>query len=160
MSQEREPIRRELTLHSLFGHLWLLALFGGLIALFTSINSEFSPYFYWPFLVPAAISVIAVIAWALWRDLSTTMRQTIAALLVLAGAWLVIGPWLSGFANLDFMPGYDKCYVPGDILPAAIEVSGTTVDARAIYVRRDLLFRKKPGSKVKLSDGRIKDGPG
>ena len=104
MSQDREPMQRELTLHSLFGHLWLLALFGGLIALFTSINSEFSPYFYWPYLVPAVIAVIAVVAWALWHDASTRTKQLLAALLVLAGAWLVIGPWLTGFANLDFMP--------------------------------------------------------
>jgi len=116
-------MRRELTLHSLFGHLWLLALFGGLIALFTSINSEFSPYFYWPFLVPAAISVIAVVAWALWRDLSTKMRQTIAALLVLAGAWLIIGPWLSGFANLDFMPATRASVLAGGILES-VEAGG------------------------------------
>ena len=123
MSQDREPMRRELTPHSLFGHLWLLALLGGLIALFTSINSEFSPYFYWPYLVPAVIAVIAVVAWALWRDVSIRTKQILAGLLVLAGAWLVIGPWLSGFANLDFMPATRASVLAGGILES-IEAGG------------------------------------
>jgi len=123
MSQDREPMRRELTLHSLFGHLWLLALFGGLIALFTSINSEFSPYFYWPYSVPAVIAVIAVVAWALWRDVSTRTKQLLAGLLVLAGAWLIIGPWLSGFANLDFMPATRASILAGGILES-VEAGG------------------------------------
>jgi len=51
------------------------------------------------------------------------MRQTIAALLVLAGAWLIIGPWLSGFANLDFMPATRASVLAGGILES-VEAGG------------------------------------
>lgn len=123
MNEDMEGVRPELTRPSILGHLWLLALLGGLIALFTSINSEFSPYFYWPYLVPAVVAVIVVAAWQLWRTASRKARQTMAVLLVLAGGWLVIGPWLSGFAELDFMPATRASILAGGILES-VEAGG------------------------------------
>jgi hypothetical protein len=116
MAEDREVRPRELTFHSVLDRFWMLALFGGLIALFTSINSEFSPYFYWPYLVPASIAVIFILTWALWRDAPIRARQAIAAVLVLAGAWLVMGPWLSGFADMDFMPATEASVTAGGII--------------------------------------------
>lgn len=133
MADDREVKPRELTLHSVLDRLWMLALLGGLLALFTSINSEFSPYFYWPYLVPASIAVIAVGVWAMWRDAPIRARQAIAAVLMLAGAWLVIGPWLSGFADFEFMPATRASVLAGGILDT-VESGG--MEATGELIRR------------------------
>jgi hypothetical protein len=115
MNEEMQTLRRELTLRSIFDRLWILAVLGGLIAAFTSINSEFSPYVYWPYLVPAVVALIALAALA-FGDVSKSTRQALAALLALTGAWLILGPWLSGFANLELMPATRASVLAGGII--------------------------------------------
>jgi len=140
MNEEMEAMRREFTFRSILDRFWILALLGGLIALFTSINSEFWPYFYWPYLVPAIVAIVAVAALALRDNASTKTKKTLAGLLVLAGAWLVIGPWLSGFANLEFMPATRASVLAGGIIES--------VDTGGLEATEEIVARAFEASSV------------
>jgi len=104
MAEVSDDVKRELSISSALDRFWILAILGGLMVLFTSVNSKFSPYLYWPYFMPAVIAIIAAIIWERWRNAPLNARRVLTSLLVLAGAWLVIGPWLTGFASIDFMP--------------------------------------------------------
>jgi len=116
MAEGAEDVRRELSIRSALDRFWILAILGGLIALFTSINSEFSPYLYWPYFMPAAIAILAAVLWMRWRSAPMNVRRAITSLLVLIGAWLVIGPWLTGFAHIDFMPASRSSVMAGELI--------------------------------------------
>ena len=116
MAEVEDDVRRELSISSALDRFWILAILGGLIVLFTSINSEFSPYFYWPYFMPAVIAIMAAVLWERWRSAPMNVRRAITSLLVLAGAWLVTGPWLTGFASIDFMPASRSSVMAGQII--------------------------------------------
>ena len=121
MAEVEDDVRRELSISSALDRFWILAILGGLIVLFTSINSEFSPYFYWPYFMPAVIAIIAAVLWERWRSAPMNVRRAITSLLVLAGAWLVTGPWLTGFAHIDFMPATRSSVMAGQIIESFSE---------------------------------------
>jgi hypothetical protein len=116
MAEIAENVRRELSIRSALDRFWILAILGGLMVFFTSINSQFSPYVYWPYFVPAVVAIIAAVIWERWRDAPMNVRRVLTSLLVIAGAWLVIGPWLTGFADIDFMPASRSSVMAGEIV--------------------------------------------
>ncbi len=116
MAEIAENVRRELSIRSALDRFWILAILGGLMVLFTSINSKFSPYVYWPYFMPAVVAIMAAVIWERWRDAPMNVRRFLTSLLVIAGAWLVIGPWLTGFADIDFMPAARSSVMAGEIV--------------------------------------------
>ncbi len=116
MAEVTEDVRRELSIRSALDRFWILAILGGLMVLFTSINSEFSPYVYWPYFVPAVVAIIAAVTWERWHNAPLNIRRVLTSLLVIAGAWLVIGPWLTGFANIDFLPATRTSVLAGELI--------------------------------------------
>ena len=121
MAEIAEDVRRELSISSALDRFWILAILGGLMVLFTSINSQFSPYVYWPYFLPAVVAIMAAVIWERWRDAPMNVRRVLTSLLVIAGAWLVIGPWLTGFADMDFMPAPRSSVATAEAIDAITE---------------------------------------
>ena len=135
MAEVAEEVRRELSIRSALDRFWLLAILGGLMVLFTSINSKFSPYVYWPYFMPAVIAIMAAVAWERWRDAPLNVQRALTSLLVLAGAWLVIGPWLTGFADIDFMPATRTSVTTGEIVGSFEQFLTDREAARQLFTR-------------------------
>ena len=122
MAGVAEDVRRELSIRSALDRFWILAILGGLMVLFTSINPQFSPYVYWPYFAPAVVAIIAAVIWERWRDAPMNVRRVLTSLLVIAGAWLVAGPWLTGFANIDLMPAPRSSVATAEAIDAITEL--------------------------------------
>jgi hypothetical protein len=129
MPEDVEDVRRELSIRSALDRFWILAILGGLMVLFTSINTEFSPYVYWPYFMPAVVAILVSVLWERWRSAPMNVRRAITSLLIAAGSWLVIGAWLTGFADMDFMPAARSSVMAGQLIEQMTSFDLETMEA-------------------------------